>query len=49
MYLSHYNLLKKPFQLTTDPKFLWLGEKHKTENEHPSIAHEAIELFKPSE
>ena len=29
MYLSHYNLLKKPFQLTTDPKFLWLGEKHK--------------------
>jgi len=29
MYLSHYNLLKKPFQLTTDPDFLWLGEKHK--------------------
>jgi len=29
MYLSHYNLLKKPFQLTTDPRFLWLGEKHK--------------------
>jgi len=29
MYLSHYNLDKKPFQLTTDPKFLWLGEKHK--------------------
>jgi type II secretory pathway predicted ATPase ExeA/Tfp pilus assembly protein PilF len=29
MYLSHYNLLKKPFQLSTDPKFLWLGEKHK--------------------
>ena len=29
MYLSHYNLLRKPFQLTTDPKFLWLGEKHK--------------------
>mgnify|MGYP001819679595 FL=1 len=28
MYLSHYNLLRKPFQLTTDPKFLWLGEKH---------------------
>ena len=29
MYLSHYNLLRKPFQLTTDPRFLWLGEKHK--------------------
>jgi len=29
MYLSHYNLLKKPFQITTDPKFLWLGDKHK--------------------
>jgi type II secretory pathway predicted ATPase ExeA len=29
MYLSHYNLDRKPFQLTTDPRFLWLGEKHK--------------------
>jgi type II secretory pathway predicted ATPase ExeA/TPR repeat protein len=29
MYQSHYNLAEKPFQLTTDPKFLWLGEKHK--------------------
>jgi type II secretory pathway predicted ATPase ExeA/tetratricopeptide (TPR) repeat protein len=29
MYRSHYNLAKKPFQLSTDPKFLWLGEKHK--------------------
>ncbi len=29
MYRSHYNLSEKPFQLTTDPKFLWLGEKHK--------------------
>lgn len=29
MYLSHYNLAEKPFQITTDPKFLWLGEKHK--------------------
>ncbi len=28
MYLSHYNLAEKPFQITTDPKFLWLGEKH---------------------
>ena len=29
MYLSHYNLVKKPFQLTTHPEFLWLGDKHK--------------------
>jgi len=29
MYLSHYGLIEKPFQITTDPKFLWLGEKHK--------------------
>jgi len=28
MYLSHYNLVEKPFQITTDPKFLWPGEKH---------------------
>ena len=28
MYLDHYNLAEKPFQITTDPKFLWLGEKH---------------------
>ena len=28
MYLSHYNLRVKPFQITTDPKFIWLGEKH---------------------
>jgi general secretion pathway protein A len=29
MYLSHYNLASKPFQMSTDPGFLWLGEKHK--------------------
>ena len=29
MYLSYYNLHTKPFQISTDPKFLWLGEKHK--------------------
>ncbi|MFO7555735.1 MAG: tetratricopeptide repeat protein [Desulfobacterales bacterium] len=29
MYRSYYSLTEKPFQLTTDPKFLWLGEKHK--------------------
>jgi len=29
MYLTHYNLESKPFQMSTDPNFLWLGEKHK--------------------
>jgi type II secretory pathway predicted ATPase ExeA len=29
MYLSHYNLIEKPFQISTDPRFLWLGEKHR--------------------
>jgi general secretion pathway protein A len=29
MYLKHYKLKEKPFQISTDPKFLWLGEKHK--------------------
>ena len=28
IYLSHYNFSEKPFQTTTDPKFIWLGEKH---------------------
>lgn len=28
MYLSHYNLVEKPFEITADPRFLWLGEKH---------------------
>jgi general secretion pathway protein A len=28
MYLSFYQLTHKPFQITTDPRFLWLGEKH---------------------
>jgi general secretion pathway protein A len=28
MYETHYNLKAMPFQITTDPKFLWLGEKH---------------------
>lgn len=28
MYLSHYNFTEKPFQITTDPRFIWLGEKH---------------------
>jgi general secretion pathway protein A len=29
MYLEFYKLKTKPFQITVDPKFLWLGEKHK--------------------
>jgi len=29
MYTSYYNLIEKPFQISTDPSFLWLGEKHK--------------------
>ena len=28
MYLDFYKLHLKPFQISTDPKFLWLGEKH---------------------
>jgi general secretion pathway protein A len=29
MYLSHYSLRAKPFQLSPDPSFLWLGEQYK--------------------
>lgn len=29
MYQTYYHLRLKPFQISTDPKFLWLGEKHK--------------------
>lgn len=28
MYRSFYGLTLKPFQISSDPKFLWLGEKH---------------------
>ena len=28
MYLSYYNLTAKPFEITTDPVFIWFGEKH---------------------
>lgn len=28
MYLSFFRLKHKPFQISTDPRFLWLGEKH---------------------
>jgi type II secretory pathway predicted ATPase ExeA len=29
MYLAYYNLSAKPFQISTDPTFLWLGPKHR--------------------
>lgn len=29
MYLAYYNLSAKPFQINTDPRFLWLGNDHK--------------------
>ena len=29
MYLEHYGLKTKPFQISADPRFLWLGSKHK--------------------
>ncbi len=29
MYTSFYGLQAKPFQISTDPTFLWLGEKHR--------------------
>jgi type II secretory pathway predicted ATPase ExeA len=29
MYLAHYELIEQPFQTSPDPKFLWLGRKHK--------------------
>jgi len=29
MYLSHFGLEEKPFKINTDPRFMWLGEKHK--------------------
>ncbi|MFH2061028.1 MAG: AAA family ATPase [Pseudomonadota bacterium] len=29
MYRSFYNLTQKPFQISSDPSFMWLGEKHK--------------------
>lgn len=28
MYELHYKLMEKPFQISPDPKFLWLGDKH---------------------
>jgi general secretion pathway protein A len=28
MYVDYYKLKEEPFQITPDPKFAWLGEKH---------------------
>ncbi len=28
MYLDHYSLTHRPFSISPDPRFLWLGEKH---------------------
>jgi general secretion pathway protein A len=28
MYLDHYHLKIKPFEMSPDPRFLWMGEKH---------------------
>lgn len=30
MYCQHFNLDKKPFQISSDNDFLWLGKKHAT-------------------
>jgi general secretion pathway protein A len=29
MYLDHFGLNKMPFDISPDPSFLWLGEKHR--------------------
>jgi general secretion pathway protein A len=29
MYLDHFGLNKMPFDISPDPRFLWLGEKHR--------------------
>ena len=29
MYREYYNLIEKPFEITTDPRFLWIGEQHR--------------------
>jgi general secretion pathway protein A len=29
MYLAHYNLKEKPFNISPDSRFIWLSEKHK--------------------
>ena len=39
MYLSHYKLDKKPFDISPNPEFLWLGEKHREGLGHTKIRH----------
>ena len=34
MYLSHFGLNKMPFDISPDPSFFWLGEKHKEALSH---------------
>jgi general secretion pathway protein A len=34
MYLKHYGLKKKPFDISPDPRFLWLSETHKEALSH---------------
>ncbi len=29
MYLAHFNLKEKPFEMTTDPQFIWMGKNQK--------------------
>ena len=29
MYLDHYGLDRKPFDISPDPSFLWMSDKHK--------------------
>jgi len=29
MYLQHFQLSQNPFEITSDPAFIWFGEKHK--------------------
>ena len=34
MYLNHFGLNKMPFDISPDPSFLWLGEKHREALSH---------------
>ena len=34
MYLNHFGLDRKPFEISPDPSFLWMGEKHKEALSH---------------
>jgi general secretion pathway protein A len=29
VYLAHYHLKEKPFEMTTDPRFIWMGKRQK--------------------